>query len=264
MNGLTETHPWSTRKLATAIGIAVLVQLTLIYWFSAWTPAVPRTAEARPVVQFAADRQTEMLALTDPTIFSRAHPRGFSGRAWITVPEHDYQPGVTDGPPATLAPAAETLGATFRAYILTNDSGRWTARYLEAPAPTQPTAGLVFRTPTQSRLSVKGPLAILPLLFAPPLPVWTNADILAPSEVLLLVDARGNPVSATLVQPRSGYKPGEHDRRAVELAMQTAFRTDNSANAAPSNTPEAGLVSGRLIFHWHTVAPGTNGMTNPR
>ena len=264
MNDPAETPPWSARKLAAAIVIATLGQFALIHGFSSRTVTTPRTAEARPVVQFAANTPSELFALTDPTIFSRAHPGGFSGRAWLTVPEQDYQPAETDTGPATLALNPETLGATFRAYRLTNDLGRWTARYLATPAPTEPAAGLGFSAPAESRLIVKGPLANLLLRFTPPLSVWTNADILAPSEVLLIADARGNPVSATLVQPRSGYKPGEHDRRAVELAMKIAFRTDNSASAAPSGNPEAGLISGRLIFQWHTVAPGTNGISNPR
>ncbi len=260
----TPSRPWSTRKLAAIIFLATIGQFALIHWFSSRTPTAPRTAVARPVVQFAANTPSELFALTDPTIFSRAHPGGFSGRAWLAVPEQNYQPAETDATPATLELAPETLGATFRAYRLTNDSGRWTARYLTTPAPTEPAAGPVFNTPATSRLNIKGPLASLPLRFTPPLSVWTNTDILAPSEVLLDVDARGNPVSATLVQPRSGYKPGEHDRRAVELAMQTTFRTDNSATAAPAGNPEAGLISGRLIFLWHTVAPGTNGILNPR
>lgn len=261
MNGLADSRPWSTRKLALAIVFASLAQFAIIYWFSSRTPTTPRAAAGRPVIQFAAGNQSEMFALTDPTIFSRAHPRGFSGRAWLATPEQNYQPAETDAAPAALSLNPESLGSTFRSYTLTNDSGRWTARYLDGPAPSRPTTEFVFNSSTTSRLFVKGPLAKLPLIFTPPLPVWTNADILAPSEVLLLVDARGNPISATLVQPRSGYKPGEQDRRAVELATQIAFRTDIPLH---SDHPESGLISGRLIFQWHTVAPGTNGILNPR
>ena len=265
MNSSAESHPWSARKLFLATVIAFVAQIALIYWFSSRAPVFSRPAEERPAVQFAAGVQSELLALNDPTIFSRAHPRGYSGPAWLATGPSDYQPAekIRDEP-ASLDLAPETLGATFRAFMLTNDSGKWSPQYLVTPPPTRPTSGLVLNTTSASRLQVRGPLEKYPILNTPPLPVWTNADILAPSEVLLLVDAHGNPISATLVLPRSGYKPGEHDRSAVELATKVIFDIKPSPSLTAPDVADADLHSGRLIFYWHTVAPGTNDAVNPR
>ena len=74
---------WTARRLWTVAVLAALVQVGLIYWASDRTAYVVRPTPARPPVQFAALSRSELLSLTDPTVFSRAHPNGFSGAAWM-------------------------------------------------------------------------------------------------------------------------------------------------------------------------------------
>jgi hypothetical protein len=110
---------------------------------------------------------------------------------------------------------------------------------------------------------VEGALAARGLLSLPPLPVWAGADLLAPSQVRVLVDARGHPVSALLL---AGSGLAAADQAAVNLALAAQFGSDPAALKAPPGNPAAGLVFGRLNFRWHTVPVTalTNGLPNPR
>jgi TonB family protein len=108
---------------------------------------------------------------------------------------------------------------------------------------------------------VEGALAGRGIRSVPPLPAWTNADILAPSRVRVLVDASGHPMSAVLIES-SGLKAA--DASAVELAQRMSFGRDAEALKQPPGNPDAGLTTGWLIFSWRTLAPTTNGLVNPR
>ena len=254
---------WTARRLWTVAVLAAAVQAGLIYWASDRTPSHPRTANARPAVQFAALARSELLALTDPTIFSRAHPNGFSGPAWLTIPAPEYRAPETAESPQWLALVPAQLGEAFRAYVRTNQPATFTVTIRPQPALTHATETRDSTVATVSVVQVEGPLAARKLINFPLLPAQTNAVILTPSEVQLLVDARGDPFSAVLVKS-SGYKPA--DQLAVTLARNAQFANDRDALPRSANDPNVGVVSGRMIFPWHTVpAPSSaNGTTNPR
>jgi hypothetical protein len=100
------------------------------------------------------------------------------------------------------------------------------------------------------------------LIAIPKLPAWTNADVLAPSRVQVLVDARGNPISAVLLSS-SGLKAA--DQRAVEIARDLTFGADQEALTNHPHDADAGLATGWVIFSWRTLAPpNTNILINPR
>jgi hypothetical protein len=262
MNGtLAEPLVWIARRRTLAIVIAVAAQVLLIFWFSEKSPLRPRAANARPVVQLAALARSELLSLTDPALFALARPDGFSGRAWLTISGHDYRPAEAAAPQQWLALAPGSLGAAFREFVRTNAAGEPVLRNWQAPAITLPSADAEPPMAAQSMLRIEGALAVRGLLKPPQLPAWPNADILAPSEVLVLVDAHGNPVSSVLLAG-SGLKAA--DARAVELARALSFGADRDALAKRPNDPTAGVVSGRVIFQWHTLAPAVNGSVNPR
>lgn len=265
MNGVSiGPHMWSARRLWTVAVLAALVQAGLIYWASDRTPYVARTAPARPPVQFAAFSRSELLSLTDPTVFSRAHPAGFSGAAWLNAPVTEYRIPEAPGAPQWLALAPAQLGGALRDYVRTNQTASLAGGLLSPSLLTQPsrTPGAVVRS--LSTVQIVGPLAARPLVNLPPLPVQTNADVLLPSEVQLLVDARGNPISAVLLPPGSGLKAA--DQLAVALARAAEFARDRAASGGPANDPDATVTSGRMIFRWHTeaVPASAPGTTNPR
>ena len=257
-----EPREWTARRLGTVIVMAVVVQAGLIWWLSEKTPFLPRAANRRPAVQLTALFHSEILTLTAPTLFSLPHPDGFSGPAWLDFRPQDYQPSeTTNAPQLWLALAAENLGASFREFMKSIPADRLTRRTWPAPPVTRPGADAPQVLASESLVRIKGALARRGLLSALEIPSWPNPDILASSEVLVWVDAWGNPVSAVLIES-SGYKPA--DAAAVKLAQSAGFGTDESALAQHSNDPSLGLVSGRMIFQWRTLAPGTNSAVNPR
>lgn len=259
----TGPQMWTARRLWTVAVLAAAVQAGLIYWASDRTPFHARTANAAPAVQLAALARSELLALTDPTIFSRAHPNGFSGPAWLTIPAPEFRELETADAPQWLALVPAQLGESFRAYVRTNEPAAFMVVTRPQPSPTRPSATLFSTVVAVSVVRVEGPLAARDLIDFPPPPTQTNADILLPSEVQLLVDARGNPISAVLLKS-SGYKPA--DQLAVALARDAQFAPDRAALARSANDPDAGVISGRMIFRWHTVpAPSpVGGAPNPR
>ncbi len=265
MNGpVPGPQTWTARRLWTVALVAALVQVGLIYWASDKTAYVPRNTSPRPGVQFGALTRSELLALTDPTLFSRAHPNGFSGPAWLTMPATEYRTPESAGAPQWLALAPTQLGGVLREFVRTNQSAGLALAVRPQPTPSQPSRGLAANAASVSSVQIVGPLATRKLTNFPPLPAQTNVDILLPSEVQVLVDARGNPISAVLLPPGSGLKAA--DQLAVALARAAQFAPDRDALNRSANDPDAGVISGRMIFHWHTEpAPvSANGATNPR
>ena len=267
MNGaLAEPLVWSGRKRWIVIALAVGVQAGLILWFGATSPRSIRIVDARPDVQLVTVADSELLAVTAPTLFSRAHPKGFSGPAWLAVPPLP-EPGQfpeSAASPVWLAVEPGDLGATFRAFVRARAPGPFTLRNEQSPAVTQPSAPLILPAATNSIVEVEGALAARGLLGMSELPSWPNPDILSPSEVQVLVDARGNPVSALLLSG-SGLKAA--DQTAVNLARSAQFGSAPSVLNAQFVNPSDGLVFGRLIFRWHTLplmTMATNGLPNPR
>lgn len=261
---LPDSSAWTRRQWIGAVVLAVLVQAGLILWFSEHTPRPVHRLNARPVVRMAPRVKNEWLTLTDPTLFAVPHPEGFSGPAWLTVPPHQYRPPGSLDEPLWLAPTPVAFGAAFHEFVRTSPLApfHFTVRPLAAPTDLGNVPNPPLRT--GSEWEVTGDLARRGLEFIPPLPSWTNAEILAPSVVQVLIDARGNPISAVLLDPKgSGLKAA--DQRAVDLARAAHFGPDQAALTEHPNDPAAGLGSGRLIFHWNTLpAPVTNDSVNPR
>jgi hypothetical protein len=251
---------WSWRKLTVAIGIALVAQIVLIYWFSARGEIKPRLPDARPAVHLFNGVRSEWLRLTDPTLFARAHPDGASAAAWLDIPTHDYHPKDASDAPAWLALAPEGLGAIFQEYVKNYPSEEVTLRSWQPPAVTAPTRLRYPPTP-KSQVRLHGPLAARGILSTPPLSAWTNADILGPTRVQVLVDAWGNPMTATLLQS-SGLP--EADKEALNVSRKMVFGSQPPSVANTIRTPETDLTPGWLTFTWRTLAPATNGSLNPR
>jgi hypothetical protein len=252
---------WTARRLWTTAVIAIVAQVALIIWSSDRTPVQPRNISERAPVQLAANTHSELLALLDPTLFARANPKGFSGPAWMALPAVDFESDNTNNAARWLALAPEQLGSHFRAFVQTNRLSVFSAAPQAAPALPSPvkTAGLPLAA--NSTVRVEGALAARTVIYLPPPSAQTNTEILRPSEVELQVDARGNPISAALVKS-SGLKLA--DQLAVALARDSRFAPDRDALKQAVENPAAGLTSGRMIFHWHTVPAATpNGPNGP-
>jgi len=251
---------WSPRKLGSVIFIAVVIQLTFLFWFSAHGPMKSRKVDVGPAIQLLAEARDEWLVLTDPTIFSRAHPAGFSGVAWLSIPPHSYLPGDKADAPLWLALAPDTLGTTYRDFVKALSPDGFSVRSWPPPAITIPSR-LPVPPAFISQLRVEGALAERGIVSQPELPAWTNAEVLAPSRVHVLVDARGNPISAVVLSS-SGLPAA--DQSAVRLAGRMRFGSDTAVLKNPDARSDDGLAAGWVIFSWKTLASATNGSVNPR
>jgi hypothetical protein len=249
---------WSARRRWGVIAVAVLAQFALIHWFSERSPRPLRTADARPALQLAAFAQNEWLTLNTPTLFALPHPLGFSGRAWLKLPEQDYRPGSSTNGPQWLGLTAEALGATFREFLKTNRTGRAAVSIRPVPALSAPS---IATTPirAQARVELSPALQVRGLKSRWSLPVWTNAETLQASEVQVIVDAAGHPVSAVLLNS-SGLRSA--DSHALEMVRTALFGAD-PARAATAD-PTDGLVTGQLEFHWITLPADGDGSADPR
>ena len=154
--------------------------------------------------------------------------------------------------PVWLPLPANQLGAVFEGNIETN---RFVL--LEVPAMPQPDMPLPQPTPSESfgegsSLRVAGSLATRALLSQIELPSWTNTDLLTNTIVQVVVDNRGETVSATTLSG-SGYPPA--DKYALDQARTARFEPLKSAQTQRSPGPLDELSWGQLIFKWQTMAP---------
>ena len=109
-------------------------------------------------------------------------------------------------------------------------------------------AGKVVVSPARgSTLRMEGDLTRRRLLTPMELPVWPLADVIAPSQVQVLVNEAGNVVSAVLLPSDNSREALSHnstaDQRALEFARAAQF------------APAPHLTIGRMIFTGLTVPP---------
>lgn len=248
---------WSPRRLGAVMALCVAAQFLLVWLFSARAPMVVREADARPVHRLAAQWNNEFFRLASPVLFARPSPLGFSGRAWLTPPEVDYRPPPAAAGPAWLTPERAGLATDFSEFVRTNRSARVTAALRPAPQPLLPAIAVLPATRARSWVEVDPELARAGGAFFPDLPAWPHAEALQPTEVRVVVDAAGHPVSAVVL--RSSGLPA-----ADAFALETAQRMRFDARPVPPGGPIAELRAGRLEFHWLTLPPAEGEGGDPR
>jgi len=249
--------PWTrTTKL---VGGIFLAQLVLVFGLSRKAPA-PALAEPRvqPVrwVWQEGRPQSPFEELPDAAALSLVTSGGFSGPLWAR--------SVTIEPP--------TLASRFRPEQPERDSGSRSPGLSRAgasaaaepppavisvltPAPMKLPAGPLLEVfPSGVRLHAAGPglTGIQPA----PSPVWTNAEVLGPTRVGILVEPAGGVLSATLVPPGSGLAAADQD--ALKQARSMRFQ--------PTRGPEetGALRWGEVEFLWRTERAPSDTTSVPR
>jgi TonB family protein len=178
--------------------------------------------------------------LNDPTLFAQPNLAGFAGPAWLEPPHVEFHRQEWTEPPRPLPLPVTELGGTFSQFMQTN---RFVASQFELKPPTKfiaPIAPVEPALAKTSTLRIEGGLTRQRLLTPISLQSWPDDDVLAPSVVQTLVDAKGNVVSVALLSS-SGLDAA--NQRALELVRAARF------------APSPGLTIGRFVFDWHTVAP---------
>ena len=238
--GPANTGGWSRKKLFFLFLVAVGVHLGCVLIFGTKHPPALRAVPVVPQLQVAPNHR-EIAALTDPTLFVLPH-EGLDGvpAAWRQPPQPD-EPSfhwAESEPPPFLKPVAEDFGASFAAFLKTNQVARGSLDFKPAPVVSTPEVTFEPILPRQSVLKINGDLASRPTLSLPMVPAIPCNDVIRPTRVQAVVDADGNVVSSVLLESSEFT---DADRKALELARQIRF------------APATQTVIGELIFTWHTV-----------
>ena len=245
-------QPWSRRRWVSVFCLLFFIHIFLLGWFGARTPSPRRTASLAPQFRLPDAAITGVWALTDPTLFARGHPRGFSGAAWMSAPKPGYQPPEWSGPPRWLALDAQALGWGIRHFLQTNPPVAFDVTVQpELQLSSAETHPITPATAAPSSLRVEGPLAARSLLHPPALRGWPQADLLTNSIVHVLVNADGNVLSEVLLVS-SGLR--EADEEALRLAGTAQFTP--LSHDPETHRPVSRLAWGTLVFEWQTLPPG--------
>jgi hypothetical protein len=250
--GLGETKPpgggsWTRSRWLTVIALVFAAHVLLLFTFGGRKQIVPRAVTNVPSLNLA-DNSSEWLALNDPTLFALPHQKDFASAIWLPAPAVNPPPFRWTEPPRWLPLAADELGLIFSQFMQTN---RFAGIELQLKSPAKlsaPVLPMESALAQTSTMQIQDGLAQRRLLTPINLPDWPYANVIAPSQVQVLVNEAGDVVSAVLLPP-GGYAPTDQyddaDKRALELARTAHF------------APSSRLTVGRMIFNWHTV-PVTN------
>ena len=238
--------PWSLQRWLMLIALVFVAHLALVSTFGERKPPAPRAVTNVPELKFTTSSE-EWLALNDPTLFAQPNLAGFAGPAWLEPPHVQFHRQEWTESPRWLELPVTELGGIFSQFMLTNG---FVASQFESKPPARFIAPVALVEPALAKAStmhVEGNLAQRRLLTPISLQSWPDNDVLEPSVVQALVDAKGNVVSVVLL---SSGKLDAANQRALELVRAARF------------APSSGFTIGKLVFDWHTVAlPVTNTPT---
>lgn len=228
---------WGWKKFFLIVLLAFAAHLAFVGLLGAKKTAPPRAVSNVPVFHLA-DNASELVRLTDPTLFALPHAEDFpaafrNGRPAVPTPDFRRTEA-----PAFLTPDAGDLGATFSAFLRTNRTERIALHFKPAPQFSTPPAIGETALPQNSSWRLAGDLAGRRVLNELSLPTPAVNDVLPPSRVQLLVAPDGT-VASTVLLEASGLDAA--DQAALALARTLRF--------APAKSP----AFGEIIFTWHTV-----------
>ncbi len=241
---------WPARRWWLVLGIVLGAQIGLIYWLgeSKFPPARPPMLA--PALSLPERNSPELLALNDPTLFALPQQKGFSGIAWLNPPPVPFQPNRWTEPPHFLTLSAEQLGGGAATTNLAPPSFAPRAPARPEPEMISPITGSLSLGTDHSTYHIEGKLAQRRLQSKLDLPSWQAPDILTNTVVQLWVDARGLPLSASLLT-RSGSRNA--DQFALDQA--TSARFNSLVQTGPNRHTHVldGVNLGEIVFEWHTL-----------
>jgi hypothetical protein len=242
---------WTWRRWCLLIALIFCAQLGLIFLLADKSPPRLRPSSPAPKLAVIEDSSSELIALTDPTLFALPHQVGFSGPAWMKIPPVPSRSFEWTEDPSWLPLPIEMLGNISAAIADTNQTELLTTLPLFEPGPsaTDPVFAASFRQKSEFRLS-EG-LQQRRLKTFPNLPSWPHSEFLTNTVVKLFVNADGVPVSAPVLLSSSGLKAADD----FALAQANAARFEPIINEGPgrSTSPLANSAWGMMIFEWHTL-----------
>ena len=251
---------WSATRWVVLVMIVFGVLLGVTYMFTGGTNFPNNDSRSSTtLLPDVGDDLLERLAIPDPAWLALPNRRGHSA-AWLTntgLPPHKFYEWTP--PEQWMEYNASTAGMVLAEYLRTN-------RTVPRAVFDKPLPSLSKVDPPDLRLRTRTTLEITGALIdrLPTMPVdftnWAHGDVLPPSVVQVDVSASGLVLNARLLR-RCGL--AQADTYALEHARLMHFKTlTNASPDAPFSLD--GLVTGNLIFNWHTLADSvTNILKRP-
>jgi TonB family protein len=237
---------WSQARWTTVVIGIFAAQATFLI-LTGEPPIHPRSANPKePILSFASETAVPSgeFPLDNPTLFAGANQRGFSGNAWMRRVPRIISTGDRLLPRVSflaLADAGPLHSSEPKADLPTFHHGR------SNPEPSLAALSTLI-SQVHSKLRVED-LSPAELLSIPALPEQFATDAVGSTVVQILVDTEGAVFSAR-VWSSSGSKSADND--ALHLARKARFQRRTDASAGPGV-----MASGKLIFDWHSLSPGT-------
>ena len=228
---------WGWNKFGAVIVLAFAAHLAFVFLLGTKKPVAPRAVRNVPVFQLT-EPGSDLIRLTDPTLFALPHPEDYLAAAESLLPAVLTNVFGYTEPPAFLMPDPAAWGAAFNAFMQTKRSEAFRPSFKPEPQLVMPRLAMESAMPQHSTWRMAGQITGRRILNLHNAPTLTLNDVIGPSHVQLLVDQDGNVASAVLLES-SGYDAA--DQQALDLARTLRF--------APADR----IMFGRLIFNWHTV-----------
>ncbi len=237
---------WGTRRFVLVAGLIFVLQLLLVGVLSARRVAFPLryAAGQAPAMVWLPGTDPLLAEFPDTATLAVVNRRGFSGPLWAGSSRWRLVAGFA----AEEALALDSVSSISPSFPRTQPGLPSPAEFsLPALTPSAAPPVSVPRTllPETSVLRVGGEVRSRRIVdSSPPLPSWTNLEVLAATTVQIVVDRSGGVLSAALQPPGSGLATAD------QLALQRA----RSLRFEPATGTSPGLQWGTLEFVWRTLA----------
>jgi TonB family protein len=235
-------------------------QLGLIFWLSDRSGVRPRQPVSVPSLSVVGNAAGELMALSDPTLFALPHRQGFSGLAWLRIPQPPFRSFDWPLNPRWLQLSVRQLGAVFDHAVEPDSFNLPASPARPEPELTIAAPGSLPAAPVRSTLRLEGgvsgrrlitPLELLPV---------QHTDLLTDTVVQIVINSEGRLAAVPILLSRSGSK--EADARALRIASTVRFDPMIGGGPGTVANPTAQLAWGSMIFEWLTVpVPPTNTPT---
>ena len=237
---------WSSGRWLVLIALVCAAHVALLFMFGARKHLVPRAAADVPTLRLAGSSD-ELLALNDPTLFALPHAGDFGTAMWSPAPAVKPPSFRWTESPRWLPLSADGLMDIFNRYMQTSRVAVFTLQLKPPVRLSTPTQSVTPALAQVSTMRVEGDLTQRRLLTLLDLPSWPYPDVIAPSQVQVLVDEAGHVIQAIVLPSDNSLEALSHydlaDKRALELARSARF------------APAPRLTLGQMIFTWHTFPP---------
>jgi hypothetical protein len=244
---------WSAKKLWSMTLVLFVAQALTVMMLSDRANVQPRVAAVHPVITLlsepgAGHSLLAQHAVSDPTLLALPSATGFSGPAWLKLSRTEHRLLDWSEPDQWLAQSSAQLGATFTHFVqasvppplLPADKPAPKASELELPKLT---------VREQSTYRLEGDLARRKLLTSPLPRSWPHNDLLANTEVELVVDRQGHVHSASLLNTTSPNDTAQRNADQYALKLVRGLRFEPLEASGQTNA----LMLGRIILEWLTV-----------